>query len=100
MGKNKFNRHRISKKVFKTTDVTLHFRFSLSRLALGVPRETWHGERRVSLTPTVAATLVKKGFTVNVESGAGLEANFKDGGLNHLLLVQCHILAIATNLRS
>ena len=65
---------------------TISVRWSLiilgldSRLALGVPRETWHGERRVSLTPTVAATLVKKGFTVNVESGAGVEANFKDGG--------------------
>jgi NAD/NADP transhydrogenase alpha subunit len=45
-----------------------------------VPKETLHGERRVAITPSVAASLIKKGFTVNVESGAGVEANFKDAG--------------------
>jgi len=48
---------------------------------LGIPKESWHGERRVAITPQVAATLVKKGFNVNVESGAGIEANFKDAGV-------------------
>lgn len=33
---------------------------------------------RVALTPVVVATLVKKGFTVNVEEGAGLGAKFRD----------------------
>ena len=33
---------------------------------------------RVSMTPTVAATLVKKGISVNVEKGAGAEAKFRD----------------------
>ena len=28
----------------------------------------------------MTALLAKKGFTVNVESGAGVEANFKDVG--------------------
>ena len=54
-------------------------------LALGVPKEIWHGERRVAITPSVSATLIKKGFTVNVESGAGLEANFKDAGLYFII---------------
>ena len=51
-------------------------------LILGVPKETLHGERRVAITPSVAASLIKKGFTVNVESGAGVEANFKDAGIS------------------
>lgn len=63
---------------FSFTKATCHRR--LFRLALGVPRETWHGESRVSLTPIVTAGLVKKGFSINVESGAGAEANFKDAG--------------------
>lgn len=33
---------------------------------------------RVAVTPAVTATLVKKGFTVNVESKAGFEAKFRD----------------------
>jgi NAD/NADP transhydrogenase alpha subunit len=69
------------------------------RLALGVPRETWHGERRVSLTPMAVASLVKKGFTINVESGAGVEANFKDGGLKNVFDVFVKLLTILTGLR-
>jgi H+-translocating NAD(P) transhydrogenase subunit alpha len=45
---------------------------------VGVPRETRPGERRVALTPTAAATLVKVGFRVVVEAGAGGEAGFSD----------------------
>lgn len=32
----------------------------------------------VAVTPAVTATLVKKGFKVNVESGAGFDAKFRD----------------------
>jgi NAD/NADP transhydrogenase alpha subunit len=32
----------------------------------------------VALTPAAAATLIKKGFTVNVEEGAGLESKFRN----------------------
>lgn len=32
----------------------------------------------MAVTPAVTATLVKKGFTVNVESKAGFEAKFRD----------------------
>uniref|UniRef100_A0A1L8E0C8 NAD(P) transhydrogenase, mitochondrial n=1 Tax=Nyssomyia neivai TaxID=330878 RepID=A0A1L8E0C8_9DIPT len=47
-------------------------------LTIGCPKERWNNERRVAMTPAVAATLIKKGFNVNVESGAGLEAKFRD----------------------
>lgn len=49
-----------------------------SKLTLGVPKETWVNEKRVAITPAVTAMLTKKGFTVNVESGAGILAQFRD----------------------
>lgn len=33
---------------------------------------------RVAVTPAVTAALVKKGFTVNIEKGAGVSAKFRD----------------------
>lgn len=38
---------------------------------IGVPRETFPGEKRVATVPEVVAKLVKLGFSVAVESGAG-----------------------------
>jgi NAD(P) transhydrogenase subunit alpha len=43
---------------------------------IGVPRETFPGERRVATVPDVVEKLIKLGFTVAVESGAGEAANF------------------------
>ena len=45
-------------------------------MKVGVPRETWPGERRVSLIPAGAAALKKAGLDVIVEQGAGDEAGF------------------------
>lgn len=45
----------------------------------GVPRETFPGENRVAIVPTVVQSLVKAGFEVLLESGAGLTAGFPDG---------------------
>jgi len=47
-------------------------------LTIGVPRETFPGERRVATVPEVVEKLLKLGFQVLVESGAGSEANFDD----------------------
>ncbi|MCA9258174.1 MAG: NAD(P)(+) transhydrogenase (Re/Si-specific) subunit alpha, partial [Planctomycetales bacterium] len=41
-------------------------------------RETFPQERRVALTPQVAAAMIKKGWEVGVESGAGDAAGFPD----------------------
>jgi len=49
-----------------------------SKLTVGVPKESFSGERRVGLTPAVVSTLCKKGFNVNVEDGAGVEAKFRN----------------------
>ncbi|KAL7812003.1 NAD(P) transhydrogenase beta subunit domain-containing protein [Trichoderma gracile] len=50
-----------------------------SQLTVGVPKETYPGERRVALTPANVALLLKKGFSkVLVERGAGASADFLD----------------------
>jgi len=45
---------------------------------LGVPREIYPGERRVALVPIVIPNLLKAGFEVLVEAGAGVEAGYPD----------------------
>jgi NAD(P) transhydrogenase subunit alpha len=45
---------------------------------IGVPRETAAGEKRVATVPDVVAKLIKLGFRVAVESGAGEAADFPD----------------------
>ena len=47
-------------------------------LTIGVPRETYAGEKRVATVPDVVQKLVKLGFAVKVESGAGDAANLAD----------------------
>jgi NAD(P) transhydrogenase subunit alpha len=48
-------------------------------MKIGVPRETVPGEKRVAVTPEVASKLVKSGFQVTVQMGAGDAAGFSDG---------------------
>ena len=45
---------------------------------IGVPREVFPGEKRVATVPDVVAKLIKLGFAVSVESGAGDGANISD----------------------
>lgn len=53
-------------------------------LTVGVPKETYPGERRVAITPQNVALLRKKGFgSVLVEEGAGEQANFSDFMYEH-----------------
>jgi NAD(P) transhydrogenase subunit alpha len=47
-------------------------------LLIGVPREVFPGEKRVATVPDVVEKLIKLGFAVAVESGAGDDANFSD----------------------
>merc|ERR1711899_717115 len=49
-----------------------------SKLNLGVPAETWTNEKRGACTPANTALLTKKGFTVNIQEGAGRLSNFRD----------------------
>ncbi len=45
---------------------------------IGVPREVFPNEKRVATVPEVVEKLIKLGFAVSVESGAGDAANFSD----------------------
>jgi NAD(P) transhydrogenase subunit alpha len=45
---------------------------------IGVPREIFAGEKRVATVPDVVEKLIKLGFSVSLESGAGEAANFGD----------------------
>jgi NAD(P) transhydrogenase subunit alpha len=45
---------------------------------IGVPKESYPGERRVALVPAVVPNLIKAGFQVMVEAGAGYDAGYPD----------------------
>lgn len=47
-------------------------------MIVGVPEESFAGERRVALVPDVVHTLVGKGVEVLIQAGAGLRAGFGD----------------------
>jgi NAD(P) transhydrogenase subunit alpha len=47
-------------------------------LTIGVPRETFPGERRVALTPRATESLGKLGAGVIIEESAGVDAGFPD----------------------
>jgi NAD(P) transhydrogenase subunit alpha len=47
-------------------------------MIVGVPRESFPGERRVALVPGVIPNLAKAGLEVVIEAGAGVEAGYPD----------------------
>ncbi|XP_052685519.1 NAD(P) transhydrogenase, mitochondrial-like [Crassostrea angulata] len=49
-----------------------------SKLTIGVPKEIFKNERRVAMSPATVTVLTKKGFNINIEESAGLEAKFKN----------------------
>ena len=54
---------------------------------IGVPREIFPGEKRVATVPEAVAKLIKLGFSVRVESGAGELANFSDDSIGQVLRI-------------
>lgn len=47
-------------------------------MLIGVPKETFAGEKRVALTPETAGHIQKLGHTLCVQRGAGLESDISD----------------------
>src|SRR5215467_9546940 len=47
-------------------------------MILGVPKESYPGERRVAIVPAAIPALAKAGLEVLVEAGAGIEAGYPD----------------------
>src|SRR5262249_4611148 len=49
-----------------------------NRVLVGVPKESYPGERRVALVPLVIPTLINAGHEILIETGAGVEAGYPD----------------------
>ncbi|MDX1518070.1 MAG: Re/Si-specific NAD(P)(+) transhydrogenase subunit alpha, partial [Woeseiaceae bacterium] len=64
-------------------------------MKIGVPKETHSGEKRVATTPDVAVQLIKLGYSVQVESGAGDSASFADEAYR---AAGCDIVASANDI--
>ena len=47
-------------------------------MIIGVPKESFPGERRVAMVPSVVPSLTKAGFEVAIETGAGVSAGYLD----------------------
>ena len=47
-------------------------------MIVGVPKESYPGERRVALVPMAVPNLIKAGLEVAIEAGAGVEAGYLD----------------------
>lgn len=47
-------------------------------MIIGIPKESYPGERRVALVPSVLSTLTKAGFEVHIQAGAGTDAGYPD----------------------
>ena len=47
-------------------------------MIVGVPKESYPGERRVGLVPMVVPSLAKAGLEVVIEAGAGVDAGYPD----------------------
>ena len=66
-------------------------------MRIGVPKEVYAGEKRVATTPDVATQLMKLGFDVAVEAGAGEGSNFSDSAYSD---VGCEVVGSASELWS
>lgn len=66
-------------------------------MRIGVPKEIYEGERRVATTPDVATQLIKLGFDVSVETGAGAEASYSDSAYSD---AGCEVVGSAADLWS
>ncbi|XP_066568241.1 NAD(P) transhydrogenase, mitochondrial isoform X2 [Amia ocellicauda] len=60
--------------VLSTTSAGIPYK----QLTVGVPKEIFQNERRVALSPAGVQALIKQGFNVVVESGAGDPSKFSD----------------------
>ncbi|MGJ8693766.1 MAG: Re/Si-specific NAD(P)(+) transhydrogenase subunit alpha [Thalassotalea sp.] len=47
-------------------------------MIIGIPKESLSGENRVAASPTSVKALIKLGFAVQIEKGAGKKASFSD----------------------
>ena len=51
-------------------------------MIVGIPKELLQSEERVAATPKTVTRLMKQGFEVVIEKGAGDKANYSDAAFN------------------
>ena len=61
--------------------------YTFPRMRLGIPKETFPGERRVAIVPGVIPALKKIGIDVVVERGAGDAAGFPDASYGDIATI-------------
>jgi NAD(P) transhydrogenase len=68
------------RKVLATNIKQLYaFGVDAKKITIGVPKEIFPNEKRVSITPDTVQRMVKKhGINFNIESGAGEQASISD----------------------
>jgi len=47
-------------------------------MIIGIPKESLSGENRVAASPTSVSALIKLGFEIQIQKGAGIKASFTD----------------------
>jgi alanine dehydrogenase len=63
---------------YETLEETLDVKPKGEELSIGIPKENSFNENRIALTPEAVGVIVANGHTVNIESNAGIGANYKD----------------------
>ena len=63
---------------YETMEETLDVKPRSEYLTIGIPREDSFHENRIALTPEAVGVIVANGHSVNVESKAGVGANYSD----------------------
>lgn len=63
---------------YETLEETLDIKPKREALCIGIPKEDSFNENRIALTPDAVSVIIANGHEVNVESNAGIGANYTD----------------------
>ena len=63
---------------YETLEETLDIKPKRESLCIGIPKEDSFNENRIALTPDAVSVIVANGHEVNVETNAGIGANYTD----------------------
>src|ERR1043165_2950476 len=75
--------------VLRSENDLIHPKGGRPSVLIGVPKETFPGERRVALVPATVAPLKKAKLEVVIEAGAGAPAGFPDSAYQHAGATLC-----------
>ena len=63
---------------YETLEETLDIKPKRESLCIGIPKEDSFNENRIALTPDAVSVIIANGHEVNIESNAGIGANYTD----------------------